>query len=199
MPVLVFDLMDTIVVDPYFRVVAPFLGTTLATLQTEKHPTAWIEFETGNIDETRFLKSFYTPASNKYLPDPAAFRQVFFDHYAFIEGMEALLTELRAQGHQLWVLSNYPHWFEVIQAKLALDRFFEGYVLSYRCGYRKPDPRIYQFLAQKVADPNQQLVLIDDRAINVNAAQEQGWQGIIFTGVADLRQKLSQLTLHKPT
>jgi putative hydrolase of the HAD superfamily len=58
-PLLVFDLMDTVVVDPFYREAMTYLGTTLADLGKVKHPTSWIEFETGITDEGSFLERFY--------------------------------------------------------------------------------------------------------------------------------------------
>ncbi len=192
----VFDLMDTVVVDPFYKLIPAYLGLEMPELMQVKHPTSWLEFEQGKITEEEFLTQFYDPHGGQTLTDPAEFKALFINNYRFVEGMEELLRQLKSQGEQLWVLSNYPVWFEILRTRLELDRFFDGYTLSYRCGYRKPDPHCYQALMAEVAHPAANLLLIDDRAINVLGAQAVGWQGVLFTETNTLRQHLLALSQH---
>ncbi|WP_218081819.1 HAD family hydrolase [Anthocerotibacter panamensis] len=196
MAVLVFDLMDTVVTDPFYEALPRYLGTTMEELLREKHPTSWLDFERGWIAEEAFLSQFYLPESGRTLADPLGLREIFYQYYAFVPGMEALLGELKHAGYPLWVLSNYPVWFEHIRTKLDLDRFFSGYVVSYTCGVRKPDQRCFQAFAERCRDADRKFILIDDREPNVLAAQKTGWEGILFTSAEGLRQELSQLKLY---
>ena len=50
-PILLFDIMDTLVRDPFYEDVPAFFGMSLKELIDCKHPTAWAEFEKGLIDE----------------------------------------------------------------------------------------------------------------------------------------------------
>ncbi|PSR71907.1 hypothetical protein CEY00_Acc33747, partial [Actinidia chinensis var. chinensis] len=58
LPVLLFDVMDTIVRDPFYEDVPAFFSMSLKELIECKHPTAWIEFERGLIDEMEFARNF---------------------------------------------------------------------------------------------------------------------------------------------
>ncbi|KAG1331321.1 putative Haloacid dehalogenase-like hydrolase superfamily protein isoform 2 [Cocos nucifera] len=51
LPVLLFDIMDTIVRDPFYHDVPSFFRMSMKELLETKHPTAWAEFEKGLIDE----------------------------------------------------------------------------------------------------------------------------------------------------
>ncbi|KAL0288978.1 UNVERIFIED_CONTAM: Flavin mononucleotide hydrolase 1, chloroplatic, partial [Sesamum angustifolium] len=51
LPVLLFDIMDTIVRDPFYHDVPAFFGMSMKELLECKHPTTWIEFEKGLINE----------------------------------------------------------------------------------------------------------------------------------------------------
>jgi len=53
LPVLLFDIMDTLVRDPFYQDVPAFFGMPFKELIDVKHPTAWIEFEKGLIDEVK--------------------------------------------------------------------------------------------------------------------------------------------------
>lgn len=187
---LTFDLMDTVVVDPFYREVMSYLQTTLAELAQIKHPTSWLEFETGKIDEKDFLSRFYKENTSLKITQAEQFKQVFFNAYRFVDGMEELLTQLRAENRKLWVLSNYSPWFEVIRDRLSLDRFFTGYCLSYQTGYRKPDPRAYRALFQQASCLPKDCLLIDDRAINVEAALQEGMSCHYFEDAVSLREAL---------
>jgi len=187
-PLLVFDLMDTVVVDPFYREAMAYLGTTLADLGKVKHPTSWIEFETGIADEASFLERFYRAETALTLADPLAFRQVFFDAWRFVPGMEELLGELKAAGHPLWVLSNYSPWAVELRRRLDLDRFFAGYCFSYEIGCRKPDPAAYRALVQKSGSAH--CLVIDDRPANVEGAQRAGLEGLLFIDAPQLRRTL---------
>jgi FMN hydrolase / 5-amino-6-(5-phospho-D-ribitylamino)uracil phosphatase len=53
------DVMDTLVVDPFQRTMPEFFGLTLKELMAIKHPTAWVRFERAELDEQSFLESFF--------------------------------------------------------------------------------------------------------------------------------------------
>ena len=42
-------LMDTLVVDPFRKVMPEFFGLTLQELIAAKHPTAWVRFERAEL------------------------------------------------------------------------------------------------------------------------------------------------------
>lgn len=62
-------------------------------------------------------------------------------------------------------------------------------------GYRKPAPECFTIAAETLRVPLQSLILIDDRAANVEAAQAAGLQGIHFQGAAQLSNQLQALDL----
>ncbi|KAM4082779.1 hypothetical protein ACB094_08G006600 [Castanea mollissima] len=59
LPILLFDIMDTIVRDPFYHDVPAFFGMPMKELLECKHPTAWIEFEKGIIDEVELARKFF--------------------------------------------------------------------------------------------------------------------------------------------
>jgi len=189
--VLVFDLMDTVVRDPFYEHIPRYLGVSFSELLAQKHPSSWLAFERGWIDEATFLKNFYY--DGRQLADPTGLKSAFLAYYDFLPGMEGLLSDLKQSGQPLWVLSNYCPWFEDIRQKLQLDRFFGGYLISYECGFRKPEAEAFQALATKYGGTSEQFILIDDRAANVVGAQALGWGGILFSNAEQLRAQLGTL------
>lgn len=110
--------------------------------------------------------------------------------YRFVDGMEALLAQLKARGHPLWVLSNYPVWYRIVIEQLRLDRFFDGYAISCEIGARKPDPAAFRALVALTHRPLEQLVLVDDRTANCEAATQMGMVAIEFESSPQLRDQL---------
>ncbi len=70
-PVLLFDVMDTLVYNPFNREIPRFFGLTQAELLAQKHPTAWERFEKGEIDEAEYLGVYFADGRD-------------FDHTAFL-------------------------------------------------------------------------------------------------------------------
>ncbi|MBD2101435.1 HAD family phosphatase [Leptolyngbya sp. FACHB-261] len=189
----VFDLMGTVVVDPFYEVLPAHLGVSFQELLALKHPTIWVEFERGLRSEAEFLANFFHPESGRTLDAPEALVTAYTDAFDFMPGMESLLTELVDQGYPLWVLSNYPNWYEIARRKLKLDRFFEKYVVSCDIRHRKPEPAAFQAVLDLANRPAAQCIFVDDRQVNVDAAEQLGFQALLYRDTAELRRDLEQL------
>jgi len=192
--VLALDLMDTVVRDPIFNEVPRRLHCTQAQLFQLLDGQAWVDFETGAIDEEAYLARMFSRP-----PPPgvvgADLRDTILASYRFVEKMDSLLAELHRGSARLWVLSNYSPWVERMRLDLQLDRFFEGYVVSCVTGYRKPDPRAYGCLTAQTVAPPERTLFVDDRQQNVDAARSLGMQAALFEGADRLRAELVRLGL----
>ncbi|MFQ5928113.1 MAG: HAD family hydrolase [Acidobacteriota bacterium] len=98
------------------------------------------------------------------------------------------------QSHQLIALSNTNeiHFNYLIQA-YPLIREFDDYVLSYQVGSLKPDPQIFSAALDKVGCSPSEVLFVDDRIENVQAAEKMGIKGILFVGEKELRGELESL------
>lgn len=67
---------------------------------------------------------------------------------------------------------------------------FDVQVWSYQLGIAKPDPAIYHHVLDKLAVPAQETLFIDDKPINIEAAQAVGMKGLVYTTLANLRADL---------
>ncbi|KAH9734505.1 Flavin mononucleotide hydrolase 1 chloroplatic [Citrus sinensis] len=81
LPILLFDIMDTIVRDPFYHDVPAFFGMSMKELIECKHPNAWIEFEMGMISEMELARKFFTDGrpfdlEGKRKPDPDFYSEV---------------------------------------------------------------------------------------------------------------------------
>jgi HAD superfamily hydrolase (TIGR01509 family) len=186
-----FDLMDTVVRDPFFSEVVGRIGGSLDALDS----SAWADFELGRIDEATYLERMLHPGRPCPL-EPRAIRDLILSSYRYLDGIEPLLDELRATGRvELWAFSNYPVWLERARAVLGLDRHFAGYAASYQIGARKPDRAAFLALAARTGVALERSLLVDDREPNLAAASALGMPAFRFLGAGQLRRELNALGL----
>ena len=115
--VFLFDVLDTLVRDPFYQAVPAFFGMSLEELFTVKHPSAWVEFERGERTEEEYLRDFFR---DRREVDGAGLRRVMVEHYDWLPGMESLLGELAGSPATLHAFSNYPVWYRWIEDKLKV-------------------------------------------------------------------------------
>jgi HAD superfamily hydrolase (TIGR01509 family) len=186
-PALLLDVLGTLVHDPFYVEVPRALAMSFDELLAAKHPTAWIEFELGDLGEGEFLERFFADGRGY---DRAALVGSFTAAYRFLDGIEPLLRELRGAGVRPHLLSNYPEWWRRIEAKLALSRFAEWSFVSCETRLRKPDPEAYLHAARTLERSPGECLFVDDRPRNVEAAARLGFRTVRFEGAGALRDAL---------
>ena len=111
-----------------------------------------------------------------------------------IQGVEAIIRELKANGYGIYLLSNasyhqHDYWEEVPASEL-----FDGTMISADVHLVKPQPEIYLLMCSKFGLRPEECVFIDDSTPNVEGAVYSGLHGIVFhDDASELRQKLSGL------
>ena len=113
-----------------------------------------------------------------------------------IGGTVEILRELRDTGVRIVALSNWSaETFPVAYQRFDVLHWFDGIVLSGEVGVSKPDPRIFEVMAQRLGVDPATAVFIDDSRANVAAASALGYQAIHFTAPDELRDELTGLGL----
>ncbi|MBC7173801.1 MAG: hypothetical protein H5U40_15275, partial [Polyangiaceae bacterium] len=90
--ILLFDVMGTLVRDPFFEVMPAFFGLELREMLAAKHPSAWLEFERAERTEAELLRDFFADGREF---DHAAFLESVTAAYELLPGIEPLLSDLR--------------------------------------------------------------------------------------------------------
>lgn len=110
-----------------------------------------------------------------------------------IEGIDALLHELKANGYTLYVLSNASRALHDYFPRLPASDVFSGLVVSADWGILKPDRELYRILFREYGLDPKECWFIDDFALNVEAAITLGMQGSVFDGdIKRLRRELAE-------
>lgn len=186
-PVLLFDVMGTLVHDPFYQELPAFFGLTFEQLIADKHPTTWMEFETGRIDEATALARMFQDGRPV---DQAGLRAMLRRTYRWLDGMESLLAELAVRGQPMHVLSNYPVWYRLIEEALGLSRYLPWTFVSCHTGVRKPAPEAFLGPVRQLGLQPAELMLIDDQPANCQAASRHGLAAVLFRGAQPLRAAL---------
>jgi HAD superfamily hydrolase (TIGR01509 family) len=187
--VVLWDLMDTLVRDPFFTHIADFFGISFEELLRAKHPSAWAEFEVGRISEEQLFATFFRDGRSI---DGPGLKRKMHEAYVWIEGMDAMLRELAERGVEMHLLSNYPPWYELCDERLGVSRWVRPSFVSCKTGVRKPSADAYLGACRKLGRAPEECLFIDDREVNCHAARELGVQAIRFEG--DPRSLRSELT-----
>jgi len=137
-----------------------------------------VEFETGLINTHDFYRQVCQATG--FCGDQTQFDALFADIFSPIDPMIHLHAQLRRANIPTYIFSNTND----IAVRHIRNRFpffsdFTGYVLSYKHGAMKPRPEIYQ-VVEKVADARgEEILYLDDRPENIEAARQRNWQVIL--------------------
>ncbi len=187
--VLLLDVMGTLVHDPFHEEMPAFFGMTLRELIEQKHPSAWVRFEHGELTEDELIASFFADGRSF---DGPAFIGMLRAAYRFLDGVEPLLAELAAREVPMHALSNYPCWYQLIEDELRLSRYVKWSFVSCETGVRKPDPDAYLAASRALSVDPARCLFVDDRETNCEAARGVGMDALVFTSAADLRDALRE-------
>lgn len=109
-----------------------------------------------------------------------------------ISGMLDLVKNLHRQGFQIALLSNVRESQAKIKRELGYYEFFNPVILSYKVGLSKPDPKIFYLLLKQLNLSADQVLFIDNKEVNIKAAQSIGIDGIEFINREQLIKALAE-------
>lgn len=105
--------------------------------------------------------------------------------------MVAWQARLKQHGLRTAVLSNMGDTvFESVSRAFPWLANFDLLIWSYQVRLAKPDPAIYRLAIQRLALPAAEILFLDDKAENIQAALSVGLQALQFSTVDNLRTQL---------
>lgn len=114
-----------------------------------------------------------------------------------IPGTRAIAERLSNSGTPLYALTNWSAetWPFGLAAFPFLGELFDGIVVSGIERVAKPDPRIFEILADRFDLDPTATVFIDDASANVTAAADLGYRAHRFTNAEELEVWLRDFNL----
>ena len=147
------------------------------------------KFECGLIDDKEWLAEFRMATGGRFTDDE------MIDGWNIIiggdmDGMPELMSELVDSGHRLIFFSDTSsvHLLEVYR-KLSFANQVTGGVFSFKVNARKPGAAMYDAFEREYGKP---CFYVDDRADNIQAGINHGWNSHQFISAAAMRRALTR-------
>jgi putative hydrolase of the HAD superfamily len=136
--------------------------------------------ERGEITEHDFLAGIAAELDGDI--DMHGFTKAYFGHLGVNDALLERLRAWKAGGlRMVMCTNNVREWEPRWRAMLPVDELFESVVDSAFVGARKPEPRIYEIVLERLGDvPAHECVFLDDFAVNCEAARDAGMHAVQF-------------------
>jgi putative hydrolase of the HAD superfamily len=154
----------------------------------------WVDFDRGTLDEATVAARIAARLGRPHRELALLFERIR-DMLQPVPDAVEIVRGLRARGGlSLYVLSNMAEpIFRHIEKRSGFFTLFDGIVISGAVRLVKPEPAIFEHLAQRFAIAPRETVFIDDLPANIDAARELGFAGILFESVEQCRRELAHL------
>lgn len=123
-----------------------------------------------------------------YTGSPVAFAHYWLSQDSVLNApLLDIVRRLKSSGDcRLYVATNQEHlrasW---LWGHLGLSELFEDMFYSARIGVRKPEPRYFDFIAQRIGTQAEPPLFFDDTPQVVDGARKHGWEAVLFDTVTD--------------
>lgn len=149
----------------------------------------WDRLDRGTITDEE-LKADALPRLPERLREKAA---LAYDHWPEnleeMPGIREIVTELKAQGHPLYVLSDisigFAEKYRDVPAIRSMFDLFDGLVFSGPIHMVKPSREIFEHLLTKYGQKAEDCTFIDDNPLNIAGCEAVGIRGYRFDGDAE--------------
>lgn len=192
-PIVIADVLDTLVRDPFFNGMASYFNfDSMDQFMQAKAPGVWIQFEKGLITESQLAQQFFKDGRPVDIQQLKTFLK---QSYQLLPGVDHMLNHLRHANIQVHTCTNYPIWAQLIEQSIGLNAKFgvKWSFISAIYGIRKPDPQVYQKVAELAGVRLSSCIFVDDRDVNCHAASETGMHAIKFTTAQDCQHQLEHI------
>ena len=164
----------------------------------DRHEQVVGDFETGRMDLDTYLDRtiFYEP---RPFAKPE-FRTFMFGQSQEDQAALGFVRQLHAAGrYRLAVVNNESYELNAYRIEqFRLRECFDLFFSSCFVRVRKPDPEIYRVALAVTQTPPADALLVDDRAINVEAARGTGMQTIQYRNLDQLRTCMAEMGVQAP-
>lgn len=152
----------------------------------------WDRLDAGDFTEEEALARWQGMVPEPLREGVAGMFAHWHETLVEIEGMAALIRDLKARGYRCYLLSNTSLRVETYWQDFEALRLLEERFISARVRLMKPDPAIYEAMCRTFGIAAEESVFIDDRPENVRGAEQVGMRGIWFPAydVEALRKNL---------
>lgn len=190
---IVFDFGGVLTGEPNREIAVQFLQNSFHLSDAEFEKVNSLKkkaIQTGLTDEEFWLG--FAKEKGIQLPKTWShdFKEVLKKCIGINEEMFAFVNHLKQKSLVVALLSNVDSRLAGFIRNVGLYEPFDPCLLSYEIGLEKPDAKIYEYLLKEINLSAHEVVFIDDRLENVDAAKQVGIDAILFTSQEQLQKEL---------
>ena len=153
----------------------------------------WVEYDKGNLTNDEIIARF--------VENDPELKDILEDAFKNIDGIITKrdrtipwIKALKTAGYKVLYLSNFSRQaLEGCPEAMAFLEETDGGILSFRDHVVKPGPEIYHLLEKRYNLTPAKTVFIDDTAVNIEAAKNLGWKGIVYKNYDQVKEELEGL------
>jgi putative hydrolase of the HAD superfamily len=150
------------------------------------------DFQKGLIEERTFWRRVSKELNRPEPKQNSLWGDAFRSAYSPRAEVFALASALHNKGYKTALLSNTEMPAMEFFRQLRYD-MFDVLVFSCAEGAQKPERKIYEVTVEKLHSRPGQTVLIDDKPLFIEGAQQAGLNGIIFRNLEQVKGDLASL------
>jgi putative hydrolase of the HAD superfamily len=144
--------------------------------------------ETGALEEAEFERRF---ARRLGLDEATDLIDSMFRGMLPEESMNAAVRAARTSGVKTGLISN--SWSTTHYDRALLEELFDTVVISAEVHLHKPQPEIYRLAVERLAEPPEQCVFVDDLRENCAGAEAVGMTAILHRNPAATVARIEEL------
>lgn len=142
-------------------------------------PDFWVEYDRGTLSQEEVI-GILARNSGRDLDYCRRMMRTAIDLQEERRPTVELISDLKAAGYKLYVLSNMSHEFIEFLRRMPVYAQFDGEVVSCEELVVKPEHKIYELLLTRYGLEAAESIFIDDRRDNGEAAAEMGITPFLF-------------------
>ena len=159
------------------------LGVAMQRIADREGSHPLYDLEKGALTEAAFLQRIADELEPDlgHRPEMHRFSEIYFEALEPNEPMIELLRDLRGRSLRMALLTNnVREWEPLWRSMVPIDELFEVVVDSAFVGCRKPEPRIYEIVLERLGVDAGGCLFIDDVEVNCDTARELGMTAVHF-------------------
>jgi len=156
------------------------------------------KLDTGNISENDFWNFVAIDTDSDSLKNckESLWNTYFRKNAKPNQNIKNLSTTLKQKGLIIGIVSNIEQVTHNVVEDWNMLEHFDHKFMSYQIGFSKPDPRIYEYVIEKLPFREDEILFIDDKQSNIESAKTCGIHTIHFTGFNELITSLDSYSLN---
>lgn len=169
--------------DDVGELLVPFIQRINPNITSSSIEEAYLDASMGETSADEFWASLHI--------DPFV-EEDYLARHSMNHGLQSFLEFARDSDIELSCLSNdVSRWSQRLRQKFGLEEYFSNFVISSDIGIRKPNEGAYLELIQRTGNAPDNILFVDDRRKNVQAARAVGLRSIVFDSRNRLRGDVS--------